>query len=161
MAVSQNNMFVGTISVLMSPSHPTFIYVFLSDRIRTEFAILRYHFTFDNEICVAIFSHFKKILFLSQFRNKISDLSVLRYLQCCWFRFWETEVLQLLALQCNRISFKVYKNLPIYVRSPTRYTKCFNERVYSALILTRHVSDLTGPSSGAFCTSCIGRFRMW
>ena len=27
---------------------------------------------------------------------------------------------------------------------------CFNERVYSALILARHVSDLIGPSSGAF-----------
>ena len=32
---------------------------------------------------------------------------------------------------------------------------------YSALTLARHVSDLTGPSSGAFCTSCICRFAMW
>ena len=30
---------------------------------------------------------------------------------------------------------------------------------YSALMLARHVSDLTGPSSGAFCTSCIR--RLW
>ena len=30
---------------------------------------------------------------------------------------------------------------------------------YSALMLARHVSDLTGPSSGAFCTSCI--CRLW
>ena len=30
---------------------------------------------------------------------------------------------------------------------------------YSALMLARHVSDLIGPSSGAFCTSCIN--RLW
>ena len=30
---------------------------------------------------------------------------------------------------------------------------------YSAFMLARHVSDLTGPSSGAFCTSCIR--SMW
>ena len=30
---------------------------------------------------------------------------------------------------------------------------------YSALMLARHVSDLIGPSSGAFCTSCIR--RLW
>ena len=29
---------------------------------------------------------------------------------------------------------------------------------YSALMLARHVSDLIGPSSGAFFTSCIRRF---
>ena len=28
-------------------------------------------------------------------------------------------------------------------------------------MLARHVSDLTGPSSGAFFTSCIRRFGMW
>ena len=28
-------------------------------------------------------------------------------------------------------------------------------------MLARHVSDLTGPSSGAFFTSCICRFGMW
>ena len=31
---------------------------------------------------------------------------------------------------------------------------------YSALMLARHVSDLTCPSSGAFCISCIRRFGM-
>ena len=31
-------------------------------------------------------------------------------------------------------------------------------KFYSALMLARHVSDLTGPSSAAFCTSCIRRF---
>ena len=30
---------------------------------------------------------------------------------------------------------------------------------YSALMLARHVSDLIGPSSGAFCTGCI--CRLW
>ena len=39
--------------------------------------------------------------------------------------------------------------------------KDFNESVYSSLMLARHVSDLTGPSSGAFFTSCICRFGMW
>ena len=32
---------------------------------------------------------------------------------------------------------------------------------YSALMLARHVLDLTGPSIGAFLTSCICRFGMW
>ena len=32
---------------------------------------------------------------------------------------------------------------------------------YSELMLARHVSDLTRPSSGAFLTSCIRRFGMW
>ena len=30
---------------------------------------------------------------------------------------------------------------------------------YSSRMLARHVSDLTGPSSGAFCTSC--NRRLW
>ena len=34
--------------------------------------------------------------------------------------------------------------------SPTRYKKRFNEWVYSSRMLARHVSDLAGPSSGAF-----------
>ena len=38
----------------------------------------------------------------------------------------------------------------MYICSPTRYTKCFNEWVYSSRMLARHVSDLTGPSSGPF-----------
>ena len=33
----------------------------------------------------------------------------------------------------------------------------FNEGVFSGLMLARHVSDLTGPSSGAFLTSCVRR----
>ena len=32
---------------------------------------------------------------------------------------------------------------------------------YAALMLARHVSDLIGPSSGAFFTSCIRIFGMW
>ena len=52
-------------------------------------------------------------------------------------------------------------HLVIYICSPTRYTKCFNEWVYSSCMSARHVSDLIGPSSGAFCTSCMYRFGMW
>ena len=37
-----------------------------------------------------------------------------------------------------------------YICSPTKYTKFFNEWVYSSRMLGRHVSDLTGPSSRAF-----------
>ena len=36
----------------------------------------------------------------------------------------------------------------------------FNYWVYSSHMLTRHVSDLTGPSSGTFFTSCMCRFGM-
>ena len=32
----------------------------------------------------------------------------------------------------------------------------FNEWDYTSRMLARHVSDLIGPSSGAFCTSCYG-----
>ena len=32
-------------------------------------------------------------------------------------------------------------------------------KFYSALMLARHVSDLIGALSGAFCTSCICRLR--
>ena len=39
---------------------------------------------------------------------------------------------------------------PSYICIPTWYTKFFNEWVYSLRVLARHVSDLTGPSSGAF-----------
>ena len=39
-------------------------------------------------------------------------------------------------------------------------TQCgLMSKFYSALMLARHVSDLIGPSSGAFCTSCIR--RLW
>ena len=44
--------------------------------------------------------------------------------------------------------------------SPTRYTKIFKDRVYSALMLARHVSDLTGPSSGAFLKAVFADFGM-
>ena len=51
-------------------------------------------------------------------------------------------------------------HLVIYIQS-NKIHKIFNDWVYSSLMLARHVSDLTGPSSGAFCTSCIRRFGMW
>ena len=53
---------------------------------------------------------------------------------------------------CQSFSSNIY--------SPTRYTMwslwvSFNQH----LSLARHVSDLTSPSSGAFCTSCV--CRLW
>ena len=69
-----------------------------------------------------------------------------------WAAFWRDWILIWVGLSNTLIE---------YICSPTRYTKCFNEWVYSALMLARHVSDLIGPSSGAFCTSCVCRFGMW
>ena len=37
-----------------------------------------------------------------------------------------------------------------YICSPTRYTKFLMIEFYSSHMLARHVSDLTGPSSGTF-----------
>ena len=48
----------------------------------------------------------------------------------------------------------------LYICSPTKYTECFNEWVYSSRMLAQHVSDLTGPSSGACCTSCITTYQI-
>ena len=45
--------------------------------------------------------------------------------------------------------------------SPTRYTKCFNEWVYSSLMLARHVSDLIGPHSKSANTGCKKRSCWW
>ena len=70
---------------------------------------------------------------------------------------WSTDLWNKNNICCVRQ--QKCKSFKIYICSPTRYTKCFNEWVYSALMLARHVSDLTGPSSGAFCTSCIR--RLW
>ena len=45
-----------------------------------------------------------------------------------------------------------------HICSPTRYTKSINEWVYSSSMLARHVSDLIGPSSGAFYKL---HFQIW
>ena len=67
-------------------------------------------------------------------------------LRCCLQRQWNKSEH---ALTCCRNIYAVQWD-----------TQCgLNEWVYSALMLARHVSDLTGPSSGAFCTSCIR--RLW
>ena len=49
-------------------------------------------------------------------------------------------------------------HLVMYVQSNKIHKVFLMSEFYSALLLARHVSDLTGPSSGAFCTSCIRRF---
>ena len=49
----------------------------------------------------------------------------------------------------------------IYMQSNKIHNVVLMSKFYSVLKLALHVSDLTGPSSGAFCTSCIRRFGMW
>ena len=63
------------------------------------------------------------------------------------------------ALVCDTVG-TVY-HLVIYMQSNKIHNVVLMTKFYSALTLARHVSDLTGPSSGAFCTSCIRRFGMW
>ena len=50
-------------------------------------------------------------------------------------------------------------HLVIYMYVVQQDTQCgINEQVFiQHFLLARHVSDLIGPSSGAFCTSCIRR----
>jgi hypothetical protein len=50
-------------------------------------------------------------------------------------------------------------HLVIYMQSNKIHSVVLMSKFYSALMLARHVSDLIGPSSGAFCTSCIR--RLW
>ena len=66
----------------------------------------------------------------------------------------------------------LYQNIKRHARKVTNLTSYYNiyavqqetqcglnGKFYSALKLARHVSDLIGPSSGAFCTSFIR--RLW
>ena len=57
--------------------------------------------------------------------------------------------------ETRKESIKVY----IYMQSNKIHNVILMSKFYSALKLARHVSDLIGPSSGAFCTSCIR--RLW
>ena len=52
-------------------------------------------------------------------------------------------------------------HLVIYMQSNKIHKVFLMSEFYSALMLARHVLDLTGPSSGVFLTSCIRRFGMW
>ena len=56
------------------------------------------------------------------------------------------------------ILWTVY-HLVIYMQSNKIHSVVLMSEFYSALKLARHISDLIGPSSGAFCTSCIR--RLW
>ena len=73
--------------------------------------------------------------------------------ECLKYQYWERLSTY---LACLLLSSLVEKNknvkctYVIYICSPTRYTKCFNDLVYSPHMLAQHVSDLTGPSSGPF-----------
>ena len=51
------------------------------------------------------------------------------------------------------------ERLYIYMQSNKIHNVVLMTKFYSALKLARHVSDLIGPSSGAFRTSCIR--RLW
>ena len=51
-------------------------------------------------------------------------------------------------------------HLAIYMQS-NKIHSVFNDWVYSSHLLARHVSGLTGPSLGAFSTSCMCRFSIW
>ena len=62
----------------------------------------------------------------------------------------------------KKIKLKLLKtNTTIYMQSNKIHKVFLMSEFYSALMLARHVSDLTGPSSGAFLTSSICRFGMW
>ena len=52
-------------------------------------------------------------------------------------------------------------HLVICMQSNKIHSVFLMSEFYSALMLARHVSDLIGPSSGAFLTSCMCRFGMW
>ena len=64
-------------------------------------------------------------------------------------------------------NLKLYSTRAVTVRLTNTYAvqqdtqSVLMSEFYSSRMLARHVSDLTGPSSGAFCTSCIRRFGMW
>jgi hypothetical protein len=82
------------------PPTRKYLYVFLSNRIRTEFAVLLYHFTFDNEISVKTF--YEDFFF---FHNSEPKLGVLLCSSICHIVHINTEklnCLQLLALQCKQ-----------------------------------------------------------
>ena len=78
---------------------------------------------------------------------------------CAQQEFCFKETIRIILTAATKIKARKHKTEE-HICSPTRYTKCFNERVYSALMLALHVSDLTDPSSGVFLTSCIRRFGM-
>ena len=58
------------------------------------------------------------------------------------------------------VVLNTYRNSDIYAVQQDTQSFLMSE-FYSSHMLARHVSDLIGTSSGAFCTSCIRRFGMW
>ena len=78
----------------------------------------------------------------------------------CKINKYKKVYLVSLTWHCKvRVSFCY---ISIHISSPTRYTMWSQWISFIPhFLLARHVSDLFGPSSGAFCTSCIRRFGMW
>ena len=60
----------------------------------------------------------------------------------------------------NFVTPQIYRRSNVYAVQQDTQSFLMIE-YYSSHILVRHVSDLTGPSSGAFFTSCMCRFCMW
>ena len=55
--------------------------------------------------------------------------------------------------------YMFYTKGVLYMQSNKIHKVILMSEFYSALMLARHVLDLIGPSSGAFCTRCIR--RLW
>ena len=73
---------------------------------------------------------------------------------------------EVVCFNCFYLSFIAYlvvvKTLPYNMYAVQQDKQSFlMTEFYSSHMLARHVSDLTGPSSGAFFTSCMCRFGMW
>ena len=93
---------------------------------------------------------FSTILTLSSnyFRNSISPLVIIVVTECV---YCEVGIFDIVGT--------VY-HLVIYTYEVQQDTQCgLMSKFSSALMLALHVSDLIGPSSGTFCTSCIR--RLW
>ena len=91
--------------------------------------------------------------YLSTLSPKWQDLRKKKLSNFKWM-FWSS--LQL-CLKLHILG-TVY-HLVIYMQSNKIHNVVLMSKFYSELMLARHVSDLIGPSSGAFCTSCI--CRLW
>jgi hypothetical protein len=88
-----------------------------------------------------------KRLYVSPKIQDITTQSTLIFKGHLKFRTWSPSFMQ------------IYTCIIIYMQSNKIHNVVLMSKFYSALMLARHVSDLIGPSSGAFCTSCIR--RLW
>ena len=91
---------------------------------------------------------------------------VTRKLRRCWYtrtdRKGKAVSLLVILIACHQswlIVLKLRSKCSIYMQSNKIHKVILTGQFYSSHMLARHVSDLIGPSSGAFCTSCI--CRLW